>query len=196
MAFIAQARSDQLSQLIDRLLGVGSFRDENELVAAENLQSHERRDTARVGRALALLHLDLAFETLRHIRENSSGTHVQAGLISDENRRRGYDGAFRWRCRFRCAIEKTQCQDGVIGRFDPAGSAFKDTRGLTVTNDDFREKALGSGSELVEIEIDEWCAGLNLVSLSNAWSKSSPFQRDRINANVHQHFHAISRPES
>src|SRR6185312_13296420 len=138
-------------------------------------QSNERRNTARVSGAFALLHLDLAFETLRHIGENSSGPNVQAGLISDKNRRRGYDGAFRWRCCFRCAIEKAQCQDGVIGCFDPTGSAFNDARGVTVTNDDFREQALGSGSELVEIEIDEWCPGLHLVSLSNARSKSSPF---------------------
>ena len=35
-----------------------------------------------------------------------------------------------------------------------------------------------------------------LSPCSNARSKTSAFQRDRINSNVHQHFHAIGRPES
>ena len=37
------------SQLVDRFLCVGSFRDENDLVATEDFQSHERSNTARVG---------------------------------------------------------------------------------------------------------------------------------------------------
>ena len=49
MAFIAQTGGDEVAQFVYGLLRVGTFRDENDLIAAEDFQSHKRRDTARVG---------------------------------------------------------------------------------------------------------------------------------------------------
>ncbi len=95
MTFVAQSRGNELTQFLNRLLRVCSFRDQDHLVVTADFQCHQRSDAACVSETLSKLELDFALETLGDVREHGRRARMQPGGIWNDDGVRGHGGPRR-----------------------------------------------------------------------------------------------------
>ena len=190
-AFLPQALPESVGDLLDRLRGVRTARDDLDLVALVDLHTHDGHHALRVRLVVPPFEPDVALVLLREVRQHGRRTRVQAGRVRDDDRVGGHGATGRHRDAVDRAVPLAAAERGLRDVVDPRGDQARPRRErreeVRVGDHHLGEQALRAGGDLVEVEADELVAGADPVADLHLRREALAAHLHGVQADVDQH---------